>query len=154
VPTADGEATPEPVEKESPASEPVPVAATAISLEHLQKVWPGLFGSLRDVLGARRWAFFREAVPAAVEGDVIVLEVAHDFHLQSLQEDGAVAAIVATRAGDLLGTPVRVRFGLRAGEDGGGEETIDIDQLEERPQGSADPTSLLAAELGAEVVEE
>jgi DNA polymerase-3 subunit gamma/tau len=152
--TADGGATLELVEKESAAPEPAPIAATAISLEQLQKVWPGLFGSLRDVLGARRWAFFREAVPAAVEGDVIVLEVAHDFHLQSLQEDGAVAAIVATRAGDLLGSPVRVRFGLRAGEDGGGEETIDIDQLEERPQASADPTSLLAAELGAEVVEE
>ena len=41
--------------------------ALDVSFEQLQKVWPGLFGSLRDVLGARRWAFFREAVPAAVE---------------------------------------------------------------------------------------
>jgi DNA polymerase-3 subunit gamma/tau len=154
MPATDGGSAPVPVIEASPAAEPAPPAAAVISLEQLQKVWPGLFGSLRDVLGARRWAFFREAVPAAVEGDVIVLEVAHDFHLQSLQEDGAVAAIVATRAGDLLGSPVRVRFGLRAGEDGGGEETIDIDQLEERPNGSADPTTLLAAELGAEVVDE
>lgn len=128
-----------------------------VSFEQLQKVWPGLFGSLRDVLGARRWAFFREAVPAAVDGNVIVLEVPHGFHLQSLQEDDAVAAIVATRAGDLLGGPVRVRFGLRegvdAGEDGG-DQNIDMTQLEERPQTSTDPTSLLATELGAEVVEE
>jgi hypothetical protein len=109
---------------------------------------------LRDVLGARRWAFFREAVPASVDGDVIVLEVAHDFHLQSLQEDDAVAAIVATRASDLLGGAVRVRFGLRAGGDGADEQTIDMNQLEDRPQSSADPTSLLAMELGAEVVEE
>ncbi|MGH8913905.1 MAG: DNA polymerase III subunit gamma/tau [Acidimicrobiia bacterium] len=135
---------------EPPARSPIDV-----SFDQLQKVWPGLFGSLRDVLGARRWAFFREAVPAAVEGDVIVLEVAHDFHLQSLQEDDAVAAIVATRAGDLLGGSVRVRFGLRASaDDGGDEQTIDMTQLEERPEGSADPTTLLAAELGAEVVEE
>ncbi|HEX6145236.1 MAG TPA: DNA polymerase III subunit gamma/tau, partial [Acidimicrobiia bacterium] len=137
------------VETESPAFD--------VSFEQLQKVWPGLFGSLRDVLGARRWAFFREAVPAAVDGNVIVLEVPHGFHLQSLQEDDAVAAIVATRAGDLLGGPVRVRFGLREGVDvgeDGGDQTIDMTQLEERPQVSTDPTSLLASELGAEIVEE
>ena len=126
-----------------------------ISFEQLQKVWPGLFGSLRDVLGARRWAFFREAVPAAVEGNVIVLEVPHGFHLQSLQEDDAVSAIVATRAGDLLGTPVRVRFGLReAVADVSGDQTIDMTQLEERPETSTDPTSLLTSELGAQVVDE
>jgi hypothetical protein len=137
-------------------AEPVAAApAIDVSFEQLQKVWPGLFGSLRDVLGARRWAFFREAVPAGVEGNVIVLEVPHGFHLQSLQEDDAVAAIVATRAGDLLGGTVKVRFGLReAAQDGGGDQTIDMTQLEERPDTPSDPTSLLAAELGAEVVEE
>ncbi len=126
-------------------------AGLEVSFDQLQKVWPGLFGSLRDVLGARRWAFFREAVPASVEGDTITLEVAHDFHLQSLQEDDAVAAIVATRASDLLGSPVQVRFRSR---EGGGAEEIDITQLEERPAQSTDPTSLLVEELGAEEVEE
>ncbi len=149
-----------PIAEEAVVEEPVsqPAAegpAIDVSLEQLQKVWPGLFGSLRDVLGARRWAFFREAVPAAVEGNVIVLEVPHGFHLQSLQEDDAVAAIVATRAGDLLGGPVRVRFDLReGGGDGTGEQTIDMSQLEERPAASNDPTTLLASELGAEVVDE
>jgi DNA polymerase III subunit gamma/tau len=138
-------------EEDPPPAAPAP--GPTVSLEQLQKVWPGLFGSLRDVLGARRWAFFREAVPAAVDNDTIVLEVAHDFHLQSLQEDDAVAAIVATRAGDLLGGPVRVRFALREGEDQP-EDQIDLHQLEERPEVDGDPTSLLAAELGAEVVEE
>jgi DNA polymerase-3 subunit gamma/tau len=138
------------------AAEPATKApAIDVSFEQLQKVWPGLFGSLRDVLGARRWAFFREAVPAGVEGNVIVLEVPHGFHLQSLQEDDAVAKIVATRASDLLGGTVKVRFGLReAAQDGGGDQTIDMTQLEERPDIPSDPTSLLAAELGAEVVEE
>ncbi|HSJ85310.1 MAG TPA: DNA polymerase III subunit gamma/tau [Acidimicrobiia bacterium] len=142
--------------KEEPAAQQeMEAPAIDVSFDQLQKVWPGLFGSLRDVLGARRWAFFREAVPAAVEGNVIVLEVPHGFHLQSLQEDDAVAAIVATRAGDLLGGPVRVRFGLREGvDDGDGDQTIDMSQLEERPEAAADPTSLLASELGAEVIEE
>ncbi|HVR78528.1 MAG TPA: DNA polymerase III subunit gamma/tau [Acidimicrobiia bacterium] len=139
---------------EEPGEGTSPALQVDISFDQLQKVWPGLFGSLRDVLGARRWAFFREAVPASVDDGVIVLEVAHDFHLQSLQEDDAVAAIVATRASDLLGGPVRVRFGLRAGGDGSDDQTIDMSQLEERPQSTEDPTSLLAAELGAEVVEE
>ena len=152
------------VSADAPPSPATPVLSPAggetapaidVSFEQLQKVWPGLFGSLRDVLGARRWAFFREAVPAAVEGNVIVLEVPHGFHLQSLQEDDAVAAIVATRAGDLLGGTVRVRFGLRESvADGTGDQTIDMNQLEERPAGSTDPTSLLASELGAEVVDE
>jgi DNA polymerase-3 subunit gamma/tau len=152
-------AAPEPASTvPSPTDETAPVAeapALDISLEQLQKVWPGLFGSLRDVLGARRWAFFRESVPAGVEGNVILLEVPHGFHLQSLQEDDAVAKIVATRAGDLLGGTVQVRFGLReSSPDGGEEQTIDMTQLEERPDTATDPTSLLAAELGAEVVDE
>jgi DNA polymerase-3 subunit gamma/tau len=143
------------VPEDAPAVETPPVrAAIDVSFDQLQKVWPGLFGSLRDVLGARRWAFFREAVPAAVDGDVIVLEVAHDFHLQSLQEDDAVSAIVATRASDLLGGQVRVRFGLRDGGAGVDEQSIDMSQLEDRPESSTDPTSLLAAELGAEIIEE
>lgn len=128
--------------------------AATVSFDQVQKVWPGLFGGLRDVLGARRWAFFREAVPAAVEGNTIVLEVAHDFHYQSLQDDQAVGRIVATKAGDLLGVPVQVRFGLREAEEGGSDQDIDLSRLEERPEAGSDPTSLLAAELGAEVVEE
>jgi DNA polymerase III subunit gamma/tau len=144
---------PSTVQARSDDVEPAP--SIDVSFDQLQKVWPGLFGSLRDVLGARRWAFFREAVPAGVDGDVIILEVAHDFHLQSLQEDDAVSAIVATRAGDLLGGPVRVRFSLRDGaDDDSDDQQIDLHQLEERPEVGADPTSLLAAELGAEVVDE
>ena len=155
-PTAAAPTAPIAVEAASVAEEPAPAApALDVSLEQLQKVWPGLFGSLRDVLGARRWAFFRESVPAGVDGNTILLEVPHGFHLQSLQEDDAVAAIVATRASDLLGGTVQVKFGLReSAPDAGGDQTIDMTQLEERPDTPSDPTSLLAAELGAEVVEE
>jgi len=154
-PVAPAAATVSQGEEEPATQQEMEAPAIDVSFDQLQKVWPGLFGSLRDVLGARRWAFFREAVPAAVEGNVIVLEVPHGFHLQSLQEDDAVAAIVATRAGDLLGGPVQVRFGLREGvDDGDGDQTIDMSQLEERPEATADPTSLLASELGAEVIEE
>lgn len=136
--------------------DPTPdVPAIDINDEQLQRIWPGLFGGLRDVLGARRWAFFREAVPAGVEGNTIVLEVAHEFHLTFLTEDDAVASIVATKASDLFGSPVTVRFRSkeRSGAAGVGENT-DLNELEERPSVSTDPATLLADELGAEVVDE
>ena len=148
-----------PAETDIPLEEPASGApkpagnGSEVSFEQLQKVWPGLFGSLRDVLGARRWAFFREAVPVSVEGDTITLEVAHDFHLQSLQEDDVVASIVATRAGDLLGGEVKVRFRSRQGSATETEE-IDLGDLEERSDRATDPTSLLVDELGAEEVDE
>ncbi|HEX5694786.1 MAG TPA: DNA polymerase III subunit gamma/tau, partial [Acidimicrobiia bacterium] len=43
-------------EEETQPEAPVPTQAQIdVSFDQLQKVWPGLFGSLRDVLGARRW---------------------------------------------------------------------------------------------------
>ncbi|HEX9762243.1 MAG TPA: DNA polymerase III subunit gamma/tau [Acidimicrobiia bacterium] len=139
------------------ASEDVAVAPAGIdiSLEQLRKVWPGLFGSLSEVLGARRWALFREATPADVTGRTIVLEVSHDFHLTALEQDDAVAQIVATKAGDLLGGPVKVVFRSRGGgQSSQDEEKIDLAQLEERPDTETNPENLLAAELGARVVDE
>ena len=129
--------------------------ALDVSFEQLKAVWPGLFGSLRDVLGARRWAYFREAVPVGVDGNIIILEVAHDFHFQSLQSDDAVAAVVSTRASDLLGGEVGVRFRVKEGSSSGDDEDeVDLNQLETRDDQATDPTALLAAELGAEVVED
>jgi hypothetical protein len=155
-PAPSREATEEPVGPDpvNPAPTPEPAGpAIDISFDKLQKIWPGLFGGLRDVLGARRWALFREAVPAAVEGNTIVLEVADDFHLNSLAQDDAVSAVVATKASDLLGAPVRVRFQRRdAVEEDDGK--VDLSQLEERPDADADPATLLAAELGAKLVDE
>lgn len=151
APAGSGHKTAEPAE---PSTETVPRPAIDVSFDQLRKVWPGLFGSLRDVLGARRWAYFREAIPVAVDGNVIVLEVAHDFHYQSLRADDAVTAIVATRASDLLGGEVKVRFRLKEGGSWAPAEDINLDELEDRDDAPTDPTELLAAELGAEVVDD
>lgn len=143
------------VAEETDDGEDPETPAVDISFEQVQKIWPGLFGGLRDILGARRWAFFRETVPADVTGNTILLEVAHDFHLAALEEDDAVSKIVATKAGDLLGSPVKVRFRAKApiATDSGDDE-VDISSLEERPDLDTDPASLLASELGAEVVDD
>jgi DNA polymerase-3 subunit gamma/tau len=141
----------EPAGTTAEAAQPEVGLPASVSLDDLKSVWPGLFGSLRDILGPRRWAFFREAVPVGIEGNVIRLEVAHDFHLGQLEEDGDVANIVGSRASELLGTPVKVAFSLRDGSDA--DQEIDLGDLEERP-GGTDPMTLLAAELGAEVVDD
>ena len=145
-----------PLISEEEQDDSISVPAIDISFEQLQKIWPGLFGGLRDVLGARRWAFFREAVPADVEGNTIILEVAHEFHLASLEQDDAVSKIVATKASDLFESPVRVRFRAKANSSPttGNPDKVDLRELEERPSVETDPTALLAAELGAEVVDE
>jgi hypothetical protein len=142
-----------PLISETP-DEPAPAPKIDVTFEQLQKVWPGLFGGLRDLLGARRWAFFREAVPGAVEGNTIVLEVAHDFHLSSLEQDDAVAPIVAAKASDLLGGEVKVKFRLRAGAGEPNEDELDLTNLEERPDSDKDAASLLQSELGATVIDE
>ena len=92
-------------------------------------------------------------MPAAVEGRTIVLGVPAGFHLSSLEADDTVARVVATKAGDLLGGPVRVVFRARgSGSQPDSPDDVDFNQLEERPV--ADPETLLANELGARIVEE
>ncbi|MPZ53131.1 MAG: DNA polymerase III subunit gamma/tau [Acidimicrobiia bacterium] len=138
-------------------TEPPPERATAqFSLNELKAVWPGLYGSLRDLLGARRWALFREAVPTAVEHGAIIFQVPYDFHREQLTNDPAVASIVATNAGDLLGGAVEVRFQVAPtavstdDDESDDEENLIEDSGSEPP----DPTTLLQQELGATVIEE
>jgi DNA polymerase III subunit gamma/tau len=139
---------------EPPASNLEPISA-----DRLNEIWPALFGGLRQVLGARRWALFREATPGGIEGDSLILHVAQEFHLEGLQRDAATTALVATHASDLLGQPIGVVF-RKAGELGatGQDELsrldLDKDRLFEAPADASDPTALLERELGATFVEE
>ncbi|HEX6221013.1 MAG TPA: hypothetical protein VF115_07950, partial [Acidimicrobiia bacterium] len=78
----------------------------------------------------------------------------HDFHLSSLEQDDAVAPIVAAKASDLLGAPVKVKFRLKSGGEPGVDDEVDLSELEERPQAETDPATLLESELGATVIQE
>jgi hypothetical protein len=82
-----------------------------------------------------------------------VLEVAHDLHLTSLEQDDAVSPIVAAKASDLLGGEVKVRFRLREPV-ADGEGGIDLTQLHDDPDGDKDAASLLESELGATLVDD
>jgi hypothetical protein len=142
--------------------------AVTPTIEQFESIWPPLFAGLRDMLGSRRWALFRETEPGAVEGSTLVVAVKHDFHLKALKDDNAVAKIVATRAGDLLGGDVRVVF-RGPGETGGSPSLIaDTDQVEDdlssvefepdrlvdTPPATTDPFTLVTEELGGLVVDE
>jgi hypothetical protein len=127
-------------------------------MEAVQKMWPSLFGSLRQVLGPRRWALFREAAPGDIEeGRRLILDVSQDFHLEGLRTDPVVSALVATQAADLLGFPIEVGFRktgalAEADEVPVDEGSLDKDRLFEAPP--EDPTALLEKELGATLVVE
>ena len=131
----------------------------SISSDRLNEIWPALFGGLRQVLGARRWALFREATPGGIEGGSLILHVAQDFHLEGLQRDAATTALVATHASDLLGQPIGVVF-RKAGVPGATDPEelshldLDKDRLFDAPADASDPTALLERELGATFVEE
>ena len=126
-------------------------------MDAVDKVWAGLYGSLRQVLGPRRWALFRETSPGTVEdGRRLVLDVAQDFHLESLRNDAVVGALVATQASDLLGFPIEIGFRKigAAAEIPVDEEIVDKERLFEGPAENVDPKSLLERELGATVVDD
>lgn len=174
---------PEPVVEEAPPAEelfedvaagpeepvpgaPPPAAATpidpgrAFTFLDLQSIWPELVAGVRDTLGSRRYALFREASPGAVEGSMLVMHLPEHrtFHLQQLKSDGSVAAQVAAKASELLGAHVTVEF--RAFGDPQSAEVTELplipdkDDLAEAPAEGTDPTSLMTEFLGAEVVEE
>ncbi len=145
-------APPEPETVAPPARAPV----EGLTIERLEEVWPVLLASVRDELTQRRWAFFREAFPAAVEDTTIILQLpaGHDFHLSELRGDPRVADVVEARAADLVGGAVRVDFRLADAVVSTEEDDVvpDKDSLAEAPE--HDPERLVAEFLGAELVSE
>lgn len=135
-----------------------------MSLADLERVWPQLIGMLRSDLSKRQLAFLQEATPGAVDGSTLVLHLPPDrqFHLEQLRRDARVSAIVARRAGELLGGAVAVAFEKSNGsreptrvEPGAESEPVpDKDSLAEADDDVMDPTALLTDMLGAEVIEE
>jgi DNA polymerase-3 subunit gamma/tau len=131
-----------------------------LTMEAVQRIWPSLFGSLRQVLGPRRWALFREAGPGDIEeGRRLILDVSQDFHLEGLRTDPVVSALVATQAADLLGFSIEVGFRKtgavpEADDVPVDEGSLDKDRLFEAPPEAIDPTALLEKELGATLVVE
>lgn len=147
-------------EVEEPAE---PVLSAAPTMNDLERIWPQLVAGVRDELGARREALFREAMPGDVEGETLVLTVpaSMEFHLEQLVADDGLATYITGRATSLLGRPVRVAFRSSDGTapaevvaDAEPEEIPDKDRLMEAPAEGTDPVALLEDAFGATVVDE
>ena len=154
APTAD----PEPVEMEPS----VPAAPASFDLGAVSDAWPAVVARIREEAGPRRFAFFREARPAAVEGSTLVLEISSNmpFHLDALSEDDRLTAIVVQVLSDTLGGAVEVRYRPGGSPEPTGPavtadplEVPDRDSLEERSGDVIDPASLVVDLLGGEVVD-
>ena len=122
-----------------------------------EPVWPALVGSVRDELGPRRLAMFREASPGHVEGSTIVLVIPEHlaFHLAQINDDPFIARTVADRASELLGGSVQVVFrsaGAQA-EDANEDRAPDKRELREGST-ETDPAALVEGLLGGQVIDD
>ena len=132
-----------------------------LDLNTVDDRWPAVIAKIRDLAGPRRFAFFREARPAAVEGSTLVLELPGHlvFHLDALSEDDRLNAIIIRVLSEAFEGAVDVRY--QAGEAAAAPAPIadepvrvpDKDTLEESAGGAIDPASLVVDLLGGEVVE-
>lgn len=122
-----------PVADETRAPESPPVAE--LTLSQYEAMWPSLVARIRDIVGPRRHALLKEAVPAKVNGGELVLAVPEHlaFHLEQLShDDELIQALGRLASGDAGGT-VTIRF------EGGTPGTTGADVAESQPSGSGRP---------------
>jgi hypothetical protein len=129
-------------------------------LEVVDEKWPSIVARIRDEAGPRRFAFFREARPAAVDGSTLVLEIPEQFkfHLDALSEDDRLNTIVISVLSEILGGAARISYRSGAVEV---EPEVSADpvrapdeaDMDEPTAGAIDPADLLVDLLGGEVVE-
>ena len=130
----------------------------------LDRIWPQLMAGVRESLGYRRAALFRDAIPGGVEGFTLVFTVPAAFHLEQLSTDAELKRYLAELAAGLLGGRVSVSFRAADGskvaphsesaEDPESEPLPDKESLIEAPAATTDAFSLLEETLGARVIEE
>ncbi len=155
---------PEPTPSEEPPpdgmvspDEPALPSLDTLTIEEFEAVWPALVGSVRDELGPRRLAMFREASPGHVEGTTVVLVIPEHlaFHLAQINDDPSIARVVADRASELLGGSVQVVFRSAGApvEEGNEDRAPDKRDLEEGST-ATDPTALVEGLLGGQVIDD
>jgi hypothetical protein len=155
------EATSEPTTPEQPA-EPEPLPAGDLDLAVFIDKWPMVVTQVREAAGPRRFAVFRDAKPARVDGSKLVITVPGPFHRDQLLEDREIADVVAAALAEVAGGKV----GFTYEADGNApaapapvvptvdEGAPDKNDLEESDEGAIDPTALVVDLLGGEVVEQ
>ena len=155
----------DPSRVDAPASPPAtPTAAEdrPPTPADLDRIWPQLMAGVRERLGYRRAALFRDAIPGGVEGSTLVFTVPAAFHLEQLSTDAELKRFLSERAEALLGANLSVSFRAADGSvhsdpdpaDEADHALPDKDSLPEAPASATDAVSLLQTELGATVIDE
>ncbi len=160
-PTAQAEA---PFESVAPilvqvSSTLAPIAG--LTLDVVQTAWPEVVAKIRDEVGPRRFALFREVRPADVTDATIMLEIPASlpFHLARLGEDDALNATAVRVLGEVLGGGVRIAYRSGVALDASASinaephRAPDRDTLTGEGEGAIDPAALMAHLLDGEVVE-
>ncbi|MBK5267535.1 MAG: DNA polymerase III subunit gamma/tau [Acidimicrobiia bacterium] len=135
-----------------------------VDLAAFKRIWPALSARIKDELGNRRHALFREARPGLVDGATLIIHVPSHlgFHLEQMVSDPQFAAAVSAEASSLLGGSVAARFvadnadqasPVELGVDDDDDEETDKDRMAEAGEVD-DPVGLVEDLLGGEVIEE
>jgi hypothetical protein len=135
-------------------------------MEQVDTAWPAIMARVRDEAGMRRHALFREAKPADVEGNRLILEIpAHlPFHLAQLSEDDHLNAVIVAAASEALGGRIALVYRSADGHgsvltqpDDEHDDTArapDKNDMDDVGHAEIDPTGLVIDLLGGEVVED
>ena len=119
APPVAGASQPETSDPAGPEADPAGVPAAAgtggnlvSTPSELERIWPQLVAGVREKMGFRREAMFREAIPSGIEDSTVVFDIpaGMDFHLRNLSSDGELNSHLAEHASDLLGQRLSVSF--------------------------------------------
>ena len=160
VPDGSDESAPAPVTSDQ-GNLVVEGPPASLSLDSVDAAWPAIMARVREEAGMRRHALFREARPAAADGDRLVLEVpAHlPFHFAQLGEDDRLNNIVIAAASEALGGRIRLEYRVGNTDSGSAavssvtpERAPDKEQLRDEGEAEIDPAGLVIDQLGGEIV--
>jgi DNA polymerase-3 subunit gamma/tau len=171
LPPEPADAVPAELDEQAPFDDVLDPAPPVVALEpvgnltlsQFESVWPALVAGVRDDLGPRRQALFREASPGSVDGSIVTLHLPDhlSFHLEQLQTDELVKKVVEARAAELLGGSIRIQFRSGSPQNDGAssspsesEMLADKHQLLEAPAVATDPDALVEGLLGGQMIEE
>jgi DNA polymerase-3 subunit gamma/tau len=156
----------EPVEEVRRPPAAAAMDAASPTMEQVDTAWPAIMARVRDEAGMRRHALFREAKPADVEGNRLILEIpAHlPFHLAQLSEDDHLNAVIVAAASEALGGRIALVYRSADGHgsvltqpDDEHDDTArapDKNDMDDVGHAEIDPTGLVIDLLGGEVVED
>lgn len=140
-------------------TDPVPDETAVVDLRAFESAWPVIVARVRDELGPRRHALFREAIPVSAENGLVTLHLPsrYFFHLEQLRADTELQVAVAAIAAQSLGANVELEFAAADDEVAPAatpERAPDKETMAEEGDDETDAAALVVDILGGEIISE